>query len=36
MTQLNNKSIQAILQEALSKNGDFLKEVVKRIMQELI
>jgi len=36
MTQLNSKSIQSILQEALSKDGDFLKEVVRRIIQELM
>ena len=26
MTQLNSKSIKTILQEALTKDGDFLKE----------
>ena len=36
MTQSNSKSIQSILQEALSKDGDFLKEVVRRIIQELM
>ncbi|HBY56913.1 MAG TPA: IS256 family transposase [Candidatus Atribacteria bacterium] len=36
MTQLNNKSIQAILQEELDRDGDFLKEVVRRIMQQLM
>jgi putative transposase len=36
MTQPNSKTIQAILQEALSKDGDFLKEVVRRIIQELM
>jgi transposase-like protein len=35
MTQLNSKSIQSILQEALSKDGDFLKEMVKSIIQHL-
>ncbi len=36
MTQLNSKSIKSILQEALSKDGDFLKEMVKSIMQQLM
>ena len=29
MTQSNNNSIQAILQEALKKDEDFMKEIVK-------
>ena len=33
MTQLNSKSIDTILQEALSKDGDFLKEMVKNPQQ---
>lgn len=36
MTQLNNKSIKTILQKALSKDGDFLKEIVKNIMPQLM
>jgi len=36
MTQQNNKSIQVILQEALEKDGDFLKEIVRRIIQQLM
>jgi putative transposase len=36
MTQLNNKSILVILQEALEKDGDFLKEIVRRIIQQLM
>lgn len=36
MSQLNSKSIQTILQEAPSKDGDFLKEMVKSIMQQLM
>jgi len=36
MTQLNSKSIKLILQEALDKDGDFLKEMVKSIMQQLM
>jgi len=36
MTQLNSKSIKFILQEALSKDGDFLKQMVKNIMQQLM
>jgi len=35
MTQSNSKSIQAILQEALKKDGDFLKEIVRRIIQQV-
>ena len=33
MTQLNSKSIQTILQEALDKDKDFLKELTRRILQ---
>lgn len=36
MTQLNSKSIHAILQEALDKDGNFLKEIVRRIIQQLM
>ena len=36
MTQLNNKSIPAILQEALDEDGDFLKEIVRRIIQQVM
>ena len=36
MTQTNSKSIQSILQEALSKEGDFLKEVIRMLLQELM
>ena len=36
MTQLNSKSIHAILQEVLEKDGDFLKEILGRILQELM
>jgi len=36
MTQLNTNSIKAILQEALSKDGDILKQMVKNIMQQLM
>lgn len=36
MTQLNSKPIKTILQEALSKDGDFLKEMVKNIMQQVM
>jgi len=36
MTQLNSKSIYAILQEVLEKDGDFLKEILGRILQELM
>jgi transposase-like protein len=36
MTQPNTNSIKSILQEALSKDGDFLKEVVRRIIQQLM
>ena len=36
MTQLNSNSIKAILQEELDKDGDFLKQMVKNIMQKLM
>ena len=36
MTQLNSKSIQEILQEALRKDGDFLKEVLRRVLQQVM
>jgi len=36
MTQLNSKPIKTILQEALTKDGDFLKEMVKMILQEIM
>jgi len=36
MTQLNSKSIQTILQEALDKDKDFLKELTRRILQQLM
>lgn len=36
MTQLNTNSIKAILQEELDKDGDFLKQMVKNIMQQLM
>jgi putative transposase len=36
MTQLNSKSIKTILQEALSKDGDFLKEMVRMLLQEIM
>ena len=36
MTQLNSKPIKTILQEALDEDGDFLKEIVGRILQELM
>ena len=36
MTQQNSKSIQVILQEALDKDGDFLKEIVRRIIPQLM
>jgi len=35
MTQLSSKSIKSILQEALSKDGDFPKERVKTIIQQI-
>jgi len=36
MTQLNTNSIMSILQEELNRDGDFLKEMVKSIMQQLM
>ena len=36
MTQLNNKSIKTILQEELNKDGDFLKEMVRMLLQEIM
>jgi putative transposase len=36
MTQLNSKSIKTILQEALSKDGNFLKEMVRMLLQEIM
>jgi transposase-like protein len=36
MTQLNSKSIKTILQEALKKDGDFLKEMVRMLLQEIM
>ena len=36
MTQLNSKAIQTILQEALDKDKDFLKELTRRILQQLM
>lgn len=36
MTQLHSKSIQTILQEALDKDKDFLKELTRRILQQLM
>ena len=36
MTQLNTNSIMSVLQEELNKDGDFLKEMVKIIMQQLM
>ena len=36
MTQSNNNSIQTILQEALRKDGDFLKEILRRVLQQLM
>ena len=36
MTQTHSKSMQSILQEALSKDGDFLKEIVRMLLQELM
>ena len=36
MTQLNSNSIKAILQEELNTDGDFLKEMVRSIMQEVM
>ena len=36
MTQLNSKSSKTILQEALIKDGVFLKEMEKSIIQQLM
>src|SRR6056297_228744 len=36
MTQLNSKSIKTILQEELNKDGDFLKEMVRMLLQEMM
>jgi len=36
MTQLNSKSIQEILQEALRQDGDFLKEILRRVLQQVM
>jgi len=36
MTQLNTNSIMSILQEELNKDGDFLKQMVKSIIQQLM
>ena len=36
MTQQNNKSIQTILQEAIRKDGDFLKEILRRVLQQVM
>jgi putative transposase len=36
MTQLNTNSIMSILQEELNKDGDFLKKIVKSIIQQLM
>jgi len=36
MTQINSKSIKTILQEVLDKFGNFLKEMVKNILQQLM
>jgi len=36
MTQVNSKSIQEILQEALKKDGDFLKEILRRVLQQVM
>ena len=36
MTQLNTNSIMSILQEELNKDGDFLKKMVKSIIQQLM
>jgi len=36
MTQSNSKSIQEILQEALYKDGDFLKEILRRVLQQVM
>ena len=36
MTQLNSNSTKTILQEELNQDGDFLKEMVRSIMQEVM
>ena len=36
MTQLNSNSTKAILQEELNQDGDFLKEMVRSIIQEVM
>lgn len=36
MTHLNSKPIKKILPEELDKDGDFLKEIVKNIMQQIM
>jgi putative transposase len=36
MTQLNSKSIQEILQGALHEDGDFLKEILRRVLQQIM
>ena len=36
MTQQNSKSIQEILQEALREDGDFLKEILRRVLQQVM
>jgi len=36
MTQVNSKSIEEILQEALKKDGDFLKEILRRVLQQVM
>ncbi len=35
MTQLNSKSIKIFLQEVLSKDGNFLKKIVKMLLPEI-
>jgi putative transposase len=36
MTQVNSNSIHTILQEALHKDGDFLKEILRRVLQQVM
>ena len=36
MTQINSKSIQAILQEAREKDEDFIKELLKMLLQQVM
>ena len=36
MTQFNTNSIMSILQEELNKDGDFLKQMVKHIIQQIM